>query len=287
MITRIVRKVRARITVSSSAPSGRTGDGQGRGHGHPTQNGPSAPWPVVSVPIGGPVIGRPEVSMTTFWPRDRDDAAVEAARRRAAALLADPVVLRAVAGALEPLRLLAPRHPAAEVHALLVQRDHPLLHPREHRRVLRDLLGLRDVGLRVRLRGRSGPRARRTAAFLLAQNAWMSASGDAGVDLAAEAAGGLGVQEADRRGAERTEADRHRDEDAPVEELPAADAELFLVDRRPLGRRRWCRGSPVPRRRSRSPCGSRRPARVRSSDSSSASPRRGRERLVPVRGSRR
>src|SRR5947209_3908845 len=37
--------------------------------------------------------------------------------------LADAVVLRPVAGTLEPLRRLAPRHPAAQVHALLVEGD--------------------------------------------------------------------------------------------------------------------------------------------------------------------
>src|SRR5688572_28510670 len=70
---------------------------------------------------------------------DAEDAAahldaehVEAARRRAALLLTDPVVLRAVARALEPLGALAERDPAAEVHALLVEGDDALLHPVEH-----------------------------------------------------------------------------------------------------------------------------------------------------------
>src|SRR5438270_11916070 len=57
---------------------------------------------------------------------DRRGEAVETARGRAALLLADPVVLRPVARALEPLRRLAPRHPAAQVHALLVQVDDAL-----------------------------------------------------------------------------------------------------------------------------------------------------------------
>src|SRR3954454_605858 len=59
---------------------------------------------------------------------------VEAARRGPALLLADAVVLRAVAGALELLRGRAVRDAAAEVHALLVQRDHTGLHAREDRR---------------------------------------------------------------------------------------------------------------------------------------------------------
>ena len=111
-------------------------------------------------------------------------------------------------------------------------------------------------------RGRCGPRARSTAALFVLLYAITSVRLMPGVDLAAEAAGGLGVEEADRRGAERAEADRHRDEDAPVEELPAADAELLLVDRQPAPRRRWCPASPVPRRPTRSPCGCRRRARV-------------------------
>src|SRR5262249_4661377 len=77
---------------------------------------------------------------------------VHAAPGGTAALLADPVVLRAVARALEPLRRLAPRHATAEVRALLIQGDIALLHPRDERRKVRgDLLGLRDRALRVRL----------------------------------------------------------------------------------------------------------------------------------------
>ena len=54
-----------------------------------------------------------------------ESEAVEATRRRARLLLADPVVLRAVARAFEPLRCRAERHPATEMHAPLVQRDDP------------------------------------------------------------------------------------------------------------------------------------------------------------------
>src|SRR4051794_13991200 len=48
---------------------------------------------------------------------DDDREAVEPTRRRARLLLADAVVLGAVAGALEPLRRRAPGHATAEVHA--------------------------------------------------------------------------------------------------------------------------------------------------------------------------
>src|SRR4030088_907829 len=61
-------------------------------------------------------------------PAHAHDEAVEAARRRAALLFTDSVVLGPVAGALEPLRALAPRHPAAEVHTLLIEGDHAGFH---------------------------------------------------------------------------------------------------------------------------------------------------------------
>jgi hypothetical protein len=51
------------------------------------------------------------------------DEAIHASRRRAGLLLADAVVLAAVAGALEPLRCRAAGHAATEVRALLVERD--------------------------------------------------------------------------------------------------------------------------------------------------------------------
>src|ERR1044072_3194039 len=53
---------------------------------------------------------------------DVDGEPVEPPGGRSALLLADPVVLRTVAGALEPLRGLAPRPPAPHVAALLEQR---------------------------------------------------------------------------------------------------------------------------------------------------------------------
>src|ERR1700688_3612943 len=73
---------------------------------------------------------------------DGEREAVEPARRRAALLLADAVVLRSVARALEPLRAEAPRHAAAQVDALLVQGDVALLHAGDDR-----------VGVRTRLHG--------------------------------------------------------------------------------------------------------------------------------------
>src|SRR5437763_13940124 len=53
--------------------------------------------------------------------RDLRCEPVEAARGRSALLLPHPVVLRAVARALEPLRRQAIGHAATEVHALLVE----------------------------------------------------------------------------------------------------------------------------------------------------------------------
>src|SRR5919106_607311 len=61
----------------------------------------------------GPGVDRHRVAV------DGDREPVHAPGGGAALLLADPVVLRAVTGALEPLRRLAPRHPAAQVGALL------------------------------------------------------------------------------------------------------------------------------------------------------------------------
>src|SRR3954469_7862716 len=76
--------------------------------------------------------------------------AVEAARRGAALLLTNAVVLRAVARTFEPLRGRAVRHAAAEVHALLVQEHEAGFHPGDHRRrVGRDLLRLLEGSRRI------------------------------------------------------------------------------------------------------------------------------------------
>src|SRR4051812_40102913 len=70
---------------------------------------------------------RVDGDVTVAGQRPRE--AVHAPRRRPALLLADSVVLRAVAGALEPAARRARRHAAPEVRTLLVQRDEPELHP--------------------------------------------------------------------------------------------------------------------------------------------------------------
>src|SRR5262249_47030395 len=132
IVTRIVRKVTARVTGASSGPGGSVGGGSG------------------SSDAGRAFGALPRRVGTDRRPRDddarvdrqaaarrADDEPVETTRGRTTALLADPVVLRAVAGALEPLRREAPRHLAAEVHALLVQRHDALFHPGDDGRVLR------------------------------------------------------------------------------------------------------------------------------------------------------
>src|SRR5262245_46029325 len=138
MMTRIVRKVRARITFASSGPAGR-GGWEGSSSSRDARR------------ALGALTGRVRADRRAgdddpgvdgqLGAGHRDDEPVEAARGGTTTLLADPVVLRAVAGALEPLRGLAPRDLATEVHALLVEGDDALLHPRQHQLVLRDLLG--------------------------------------------------------------------------------------------------------------------------------------------------
>ena len=162
-----------------------------------TQCGPSASWPVVLVPMGGPRMTVPVLTMSVAA-RDRHGEAVEAARRRATLLLTDPVVLRAVARALEPLRRDAGRHAAAEVHALLVERDEPGLHAGEHRR-----RSTPSWPWRGRPAGYCGdPHAAlgevEEAAARLRSGELMS-SMLADVDLGAEAAAELGPQEGEHR----------------------------------------------------------------------------------------
>src|SRR3954464_7603295 len=242
MITRIVRKVRARITF---APSGRARTGGSAG----SSSSRDARRPLGALTGGVRADRRTDdhdagvdVQLVAG---DGHDEAVETAGCGTAALLADPAVLRAVAGALEPLRRLAPRDLAAQVHALLVQGDDALFHPGQDRLVLRDLLGLRQrvLGERHEVGAGLGHVVRLLVGVVVRDHV---GEADPGVDLAAEATGGLGVEEADGGGAEGAEADGHRDEDAPVEELPAADAELLLVHRSPLRD-----GGGAPRRRCR------------------------------------
>src|SRR6185436_7400372 len=79
---------------------------------------------------------------------DLDREPVETARGGAGLLLADPVVLRTVTRALDPLRVLAPRHAAPDVNAPLIERDVALLHTGERERVV-DLLRLGEILRRV------------------------------------------------------------------------------------------------------------------------------------------
>src|SRR5205085_4545231 len=64
---------------------------------------------------------------------DLDREPVETPGGRPTLLLADPVVLGAVARALEPLRRLAPGHTAAEVDALLEEGNQAGLHAGQDR----------------------------------------------------------------------------------------------------------------------------------------------------------
>src|SRR4051812_20401113 len=75
---------------------------------------------------------------------DADHEPVEAARCGPTSLLTDAVVLRPMARTFEPLRGLAPRHPAAQMNATLIQGDDAVLVPRDHCAVRRDVLRLRD-----------------------------------------------------------------------------------------------------------------------------------------------
>src|SRR5581483_3386399 len=79
---------------------------------------------------------------------DLEGEPVETPRGRSALLLADPVVLRTVAGALEPLRCLAPGHAAPEMDTLLEQRHEAGFHPGKDR-VRVHLLGGGQRGFRI------------------------------------------------------------------------------------------------------------------------------------------
>ena len=85
-----------------------------------TQKGPCGGWSIVSVPRGGPRITS-DVSTTTLPSVISSLNRSMPRGRRPELVLAGAVVLRAVARALEPLRGPAERHPAAQVHAPLVQ----------------------------------------------------------------------------------------------------------------------------------------------------------------------
>ena len=102
-----------------------------------TQSAPSAACPVVSVPIGGPMMIVPVSTRSMLPPPDdleRETGRAHGGRAPPRFSPPHPVVLRAVAGALEPLRGLTPGHPAAEVDAALVQGDVAELHAGEDQR---------------------------------------------------------------------------------------------------------------------------------------------------------
>ena len=111
------------------------------------QCGPSASCPVVLVPMGGPWVRAPVSTVTT----PPSTATAKRSRPRGAGpafFSPTRLYLRAVARALEPLRRLAPRHPAAQVDALLVERDDAALHALEHAAGV-GRLGLAQRRLRV------------------------------------------------------------------------------------------------------------------------------------------
>src|SRR5215216_6332675 len=164
---------------------------------------------------------------------DRDLAArhlehesVEPTRRGPALLLTDAVVLRAVARALEPLRRLAPRHPAAEVHALLVQRDVALLHAGDDARVV-DGLRLVDVVLRVGRDVRAGGGVVEGQLLVELRLRVVLGPDD---DLGAEAARAPRPEESEHRRAHSGGEDAEPGEDPAVEELPAREPQLLLLD---------------------------------------------------------
>src|SRR5206468_4077085 len=134
-----------------------------------------------------------------------------------------PVVLRAVARALEPLRALAPWHAAPEVHAALVERDEASLHAGEQRGRV-DLLDLGHLAGRIRVEIGAG--LGDVVRLLGRRDRRGDVAGLAGLDLAAEAGAGRRPEEADHAGgAEAGDAQAHQRDDAAVEELPAGDVE--------------------------------------------------------------
>src|SRR5207248_4533033 len=151
---------------------------------------------------------------------------VEAPGGRPALLLADPAVLRAVAGALEPLRRLAPRHPTAEMDALLVEHHDAGLHLGEGRLRVR-LLGLpQRVG---RIRVDVGPGLRHVVRLLLVGDGGEDVLDIPGLDLAAESAAEARPQETDDRQAEAAEHKALGGHDAAIEELPTADRQRLRI----------------------------------------------------------
>ena len=200
------------------------------------QCGPSASWPVVLVPIAGPLTTTPVSTVTSPLPRNRDREAVHSARCRASLLLADAVVLRPVTRALEPLAADALRHTTAEVGAFLVERHDAGAHAGE------DQLGVDRLGLRDRV-GRIG----RDPGAGLRRVEEAAAGGDPRLDvvdvadrhLATEATGLERPEERhEARRRERGDAGGHQRHGGAVEEHPPADADRLGVGRHPRRERR-------------------------------------------------
>ena len=117
------------------------------------------------------------------------DEAVEAAGRRARLLLADPVVLRAVARALEPLRRSGTTARGSRgARTSGTARRCPAPCP-AMTGAYSDLLRRREVGLRVRLRRRCAACGHVERRLLASSIGRVMSATLAGVDLAAEAAG--------------------------------------------------------------------------------------------------
>ena len=117
----------------------------------------------VTVPGGGPEMSLARVDVDAIL--DEDVEAVEAARSRPVALLADDRVLRSVAEALEPLARVAQlRHLAAEVDALAVEGHDGAIGRRKVRRDVGARIGdrqrrvVRDEAIRVLRDARLGGR---------------------------------------------------------------------------------------------------------------------------------
>src|SRR5918992_1008035 len=109
-------------------------------------------------------------------------------------LLPDPVVLGAVARALEPLRGLAPGHPTAEVNTLLEESDEAGFQPGQHR-IRVHLLGPGQGAFRIGIDVRPG--LGNVERLLLLGDLGQDLPLAAGPHLAAEATGQARPQESD------------------------------------------------------------------------------------------
>ena len=180
-----------------------------------TQNGPASGLWIVSVPRGGPRMISAVSTRTSPVSVTVDLEPVHPVRRGAELVLAGGVVLRAVARAFEPLRLLAERDPAPQVHAPLVQRHDPLG---------RDALGrVVDVALRLAVVlddvEATGARVERHVVVLDVGEDVVQL---AGVDHGTEAAPQVRPQERDRRAPELRAEHQQRCDERAAEELATA-----------------------------------------------------------------